>query len=139
MTKNKKLALVYLVTPYTCKEQKGQKVRRRIENERFKIVTEVSVLLIKQGYVVFSPITQSHTQKKIAEKMGISLNGNWAFWREFDLTLLRLCDMVFVLKAPGWTVSDGVTNEIEEAISKNLPVKYITYDKKTQTIKIKEK
>lgn len=129
---------IYLGTPYTCTEYKTLRVRRRIENERFRLVTAVSCLLVEMGIAHFSPITQSHIQKKIAADMGILFLSDFEFWRSFDLMMLRGCTQLYVLKLKGWEDSIGLYAEIKEAKRLGLPVLYIAYNEKEQTLDIKE-
>lgn len=127
---------IYLAVPYTCQEFKTLRVRRRIENERFRLVTEVSVILVEMGVAHFSPITQSHVQKKIADDMGITFVSDFEFWRRFDLAMLQGCTEMYVLKLPGWKNSVGVMAEIKRAQRLKKPVSYITYDEANQVITI---
>lgn len=138
MKKKKKKQLIYLATPYTCLGRKSAAVCARIEGERFRIVTEVSILMFKQGLVVYSPITQSHTQKQIAEGMGMSLAGDFSFWATFDLAILNFCTDLYILKIPGWNTSDGVQGEWAEALLLGLPVSWVLYDEEKQTIRIQK-
>lgn len=138
MRRKKKRQLIYLATPYTCLGRKSAAVCARIEGERFRIVTEVSILMFKRGLIVYSPITQSHTQKQIAEGMGMSLAGDFSFWSEFDLSILYFCTDLYVLKIPGWDTSDGVQGEVAEAARLGLPISYITYNEEAQTIRIQK-
>lgn len=134
----KKKQLIYLATPYTCLGRKSTVVRKRIEGERFRIVTEVSILMFKRGLIFYSPITQSHSQKQIALGMGFSLEGDWPFWSKFDLSILAFCTDLYILKIPGWDTSEGVQGEWNEAKRLDLSVSYVLYDEEKQTIKIQK-
>lgn len=138
MGRKKKKQLIYLATPYTCLGRKSAVVRDRIEGERFRIVTEVSILMFKQGLIFYSPITQSHVQRQIAVGMGFSLEGDWLFWSMFDLGVLAFCTDLYILKIPGWNNSHGVQGELDGAIKLGLPVSYILYDEENQTIRIQK-
>lgn len=138
MGRKKKKQLIYLATPYTCLGRKSAAVCARIEGERFRIVTEVSILMFKRGLIVYSPITQSHTQKQIAEGMGMSLSGDFSFWSAFDLSILSFCTDLYILKIPGWDTSDGVQSEYNEAMKLGLSLSYVLYDEEKQTIRIQK-
>ena len=125
---------IYLGTPYTCTEYKTLRVKKRIENERFRLVTEVGCLLIEMGIAHFSPITQSHVQKKIAADMGILFLGDFEFWRSFDLMMLRGCTELYVFKTKGWEDSAGLCAEINEAQRLGLPISYVNYNEEEQTL-----
>ena len=138
MGRKKKKQLIYLATPYTCLGRKSHAIRERIEGERFRIVTEVSIILFKRGLILYSPITQSHTQKQIAVGMGISLDGDFGFWSKFDLSILGFCTDLYILKIPGWDTSHGVQGEMAKATRLSLPISYVLYDEEKQTIRIQK-
>ena len=138
MKKKKKRQLIYLATPYTCLGRKSLAVRERIEGERFRVVTEVSILMFKRGLILYSPSTQSHTQKHIALGMGFSLEGDWLFWSKFDLSVLSFCTDLYILKVPGWDTSSGVQGEWAEALLLGLPVSWVLYDEEKQTIRVQK-
>lgn len=114
--------LIYLATPYTDSH-------RGVEIYRFQQVTAVSAVLLENGVFNFSPITQSHEQHMLG-----NLPGTWDFWKEVDLTFLDRCDEIYVLSAPGWQESIGVTAEIKFAKENNIPVKYILFDENDNNI-----
>ena len=128
--------IAYLATPYTYKASSFLGMRKKVERERFKMVTEVSVLLSQQGIINFSPITQSHVQKTIASKMNVKLGGSWSFWKTTDLLMLSVCSALYVLREPGWGVSVGVQGEMKEANRLGLPIYFIDYNRARQTIKV---
>jgi hypothetical protein len=136
--RKKKRQLIYFATPYTCQGRKSLTVRERIEGERFRVVTEVSILLFKRGLVFYSPITQSHTQKQIAIGMGLTLGGDFSFWSKFDLAILSFCTDLYVLKVSGWDTSEGVLGEMAEARRLRLPISFVLYDEEKQTIRIQK-
>ena len=130
--------LIYLATPYTCRGSKAQVVKDRIEGERFRIITEIAVLMFNKGLVFFSPITQSHVEKQIAKNMNINLSGDWETWKRFDLSFLSFCTVLYIAKIPGWDTSVGVLGELKEAKRLGLPVHFVMYDEEKQTIKIEK-
>lgn len=134
-----KKELIYLAVPYTCKGSKSQVVKDRIEGERFRIVTEIAVLMFNEGLVFFSPITQSHIEKQIAGNMNIDLSGDWNTWKRFDLNFLSFCTALYVAKIPGWDTSVGVLAELKEAVRLGLPVYFVIYDEEKQTIEIERR
>lgn len=133
-----KRELIYLAVPYTCKGNKANIVKDRIEGERFRIITEIAVLMFNEGLVFFSPITQSHVEKQIARNMNINLSGDWETWKRFDLSFLSFCTALYIAKIPGWNTSVGVLAELEEAKRLDLPIHFVIYDEEKQTIKIKK-
>lgn len=116
------ISLIYLATPYSHKD-------KEVEKARFEIVTKVSAILTKHGYINFSPITQSHEQS-----LRCDMPTNWHFWQHIDRCFLRKCDELWVLSLPGWLESVGVTAEIEFAKSLNKTIRLITYREESDDI-----
>lgn len=106
--------LIYLAVPYSHPDE-------AVRLQRFETVTLVSALLIKQGVVNFSPITQSHEQAESHD-----LPGDWAFWETVDKVFLDRCDELYVLALPGWKDSVGVTAEIEHMKNSGKPIRYVS-------------
>ena len=116
--------LIYLAVPYTDKRI-PEKDRvpgdlTALEERRFKQVTVVSGRLAQSGIANFSPITQSHEQNRMV-KMG----GTWEDWKAIDEVFLAKADEIWILAIPGWSVSSGVTAEIQFMKDAGRPVKYI--------------
>jgi hypothetical protein len=106
--------LIYLAAPYSHKDPK-------VENERYRIVTEVaSILIVKTGCEVFSPITHSHLLNRMAIRYGTVKNARWHptydFWLQFDFRMLDLADWLYILKLDGWQESNGIAAEKERFI-----------------------
>ena len=131
-----KKGLAYLATPYTCTTSRFLKIRERVQKERFKTVTKVSILLSQRGIINFSPITQSHVQILIAPQIDVELGGGWSFWKTADLLMLSVCSALYVLRELGWIDSVGVQGEMREANRLGLPIYYVDYNKAQQTITI---
>ena len=103
---------IYLATPYSG--TLDQKV------SRFKAVNKVAARLMREGNLVFSPISHTHPIALAGE-----LPGDWMFWKEYDRTFIEWCDEVHVLKQDGWEDSVGIRNEIMIAAAMEKPVRYI--------------
>lgn len=104
---------IYLALPYTHPDPK-------VRESRFNIANGVAGRIMKQGYLVFSPISHTHP---IAEK--VRLPKEWDFWKRQDETFLHWCDEFWVLMMSGWKESKGVQAEIEIAKELGKPIKYI--------------
>ena len=128
--------IAYLATPYTYDASSLLEICERVERVRFEIVTEVSILLFRQGIINLSPITQSHVQKTIASRMNIELGSSWSFWKKADLLMLSVCSALYVLRIHGWKYSVGIQGEVKEANRLGLPIYFIDYDRARQTITI---
>ena len=96
---------IYLAVPYTG-----------MREESFIAVNRVAAILMKQGHVVCSPISQNHP---IAEQEGLPTD--WKFWKKYDLCFIEWCDALVLLKLDGWESSTGVTAEIKMARKLDKP------------------
>lgn len=108
--------IVYLACPYFHEDP-------QIVLSRFKQSNIAAGKLIKQKYIVFSPVSMSHPLSEAGK-----LPTNWEFWENFDRAFLGISSKLFVLKIPGWDTSISVKAEIEIAKELNLPVEYLEAD-----------
>lgn len=106
-------ALTYLACPYSHPD-------RAVRVARFNAVNVVAGQLMRQGHLVFSPISHTHP---IAEAGGLPLG--WDFWAAFDRAYLEASRGLIVLRLDGWRESVGVTAEIALAAELGIPVSYI--------------
>ncbi len=104
---------IYLATPYSHKDFV-------VMLHRFHQVNKAAASLMKEGDLVYSPISHTHP---------IALAGDlpkgWDYWEAYDLTFIEWADELYVLMQPGWKESVGVTAEIKIAKSMGKPVIYI--------------
>ena len=120
---------VYLATPYCYRPKSNEigvnkpdysELDAKIRLQRFEAVNEVALKLMKVGFVVISPISQSHP---IA--MQCDAPKDFEFWAEQDYNLILRSDMILVFCQEGWERSDGVKKEVLFAKQNNIPVFYI--------------
>ena len=105
---------VYLAAPYSHKDF-------AIRERRYLYTTQAANRLIRQGLLVFSPVTHGH----VIARLG-GLDGEFAFWEEHCLSFLRhWAQALYVLTLPGWKESIGVAAELAEADNLGLPVSFI--------------
>ena len=109
---------IYLAVPYTGTPKQQQ--------SRFEDVNKVAAMLMREGYLVFSPISHTHP---IA--MAGDLPKGWEFWKAYDLTFIEWCDEVHVLMLDGWYSSRGVTAERKLARELGKPIQYIKASKES--------
>ena len=130
---NKKL-VVYLATPYALKIKSKEigvtrpnysEQDKELRQQRFEAVNELAGKLIKAGFAVISPISQSHP---IAIQGDFT--GTFDEWADVDYNLISRCDMVFVFCQDGWEISEGVQKEIAFAMANKIPVILIDKDLK---------
>ena len=130
----KKKLVVYLAAPYSlvskskeigpnkpdCTEQD-----QALRVLRFEAVNAVAAALIKCGFAVISPISQSHP---IAVQC--NLGGSFDDWADMDYNIISRCDMVIVYCQDGWRDSEGIKAEIAFALANNITVIYVDKDLK---------
>ena len=100
--------------------QQYSSIYKEVREQRFKIACDVTAKLMKLGFVVFSPILNSHP----LDDAGLVPFG-WTFWQKQDLPMLKRCDVLLVLKTDGWEQSKGLKGEIECANLDNIPQLYV--------------
>ena len=129
---------VYLATPYVYKPKSNEigvnkpdysELDTKIRVQRFQAVNEVALKLMKVGFVVISPISQSHP---IA--MQCDAPKDFEFWAEQDYNLILRSDMILVFCQEGWERSEGVKKEVLFAKQNNIPVFYI--DKELRLLEV---
>lgn len=106
------------------------------KEERFQRVMELTSLLYRDGYQVFSPIIHCHPMSR-----AYGLPGTFNFWKKIDTTFISHCDWLVILKDEGWERSEGITGEITIAKRLVKPISFITfnsYDKDYQFEKFVE-
>lgn len=104
---------IYLACPYSDPDVS-------VQAKRFQAANKAAASLMKQGYLVFSPISHTHPIHLAGD-----LPGDYEFWRDYDETFIDWCDSVFVMKIPGWDTSKGIKREVEYAEFLGKPVRYI--------------
>lgn len=105
--------LIYVASPYSHPVDEI-----RIEN--YKVVSLYTANLVRNGFVIFSPITYGHHLTEFKE-----MPLDFEFWGNFCLTFLAKCDMMHVLRIPGWENSKGVREEIDFCKKFEIPIVYI--------------
>jgi len=104
--------IIYLAIPYSHDD-------KRIELMRFEIANFVASALMKQGEVVFSPISHTHPMVKYG------LPSNWEYWKSQDTAFLSVCTRFKIVKIDGWDKSSGVTNETKYMKERGIDVEYV--------------
>jgi hypothetical protein len=110
----KKRELIYLACPYTHHSA-------AIRLQRFQQATKAAAALIRQGHIVFSPITMTHPID--IEMAGSENTLGSDFWVAFDETFMERCDVFVLLPLDGWEQSGGVRREIEYFRKAGKPLK----------------
>jgi len=97
---------IYLACPYSVRASGHND---RWEAQRFECANIAAMRLIKQGFIVFSPISHSHP---ISLTQPDSENTH-ELWLGQDYEFLEWCDVVLQLEVPGADDSHGVAREYE--------------------------
>ena len=108
--------IIYLATPYSDPDP-------TVREYRFQCVNEVALDLIAQGYLVFSPISQTHPME-----VTTGICRGFDFWRSYNFGWLDVCDVLYVLKLRGWSRSIGVGGERAHAATKTPPMPEVLID-----------
>lgn len=107
--------IVYLACPYTHPDY-------GVREARFHSANRAAAQLIKQGRIVYSPITMTHPLD--GELAGESTMGS-DYWVNFDLAFMEACSEMVVLMADGWRESSGIKREIAYFEERGKPISYI--------------
>ena len=91
---------IYLAGPYSHKDP-------LIREQRFKMLNKYAAHLMRQGHIVYSPISMSHP---IAVDNDLPLE--FEFWEKQDTAFIEWCDIVHVLMVNGYKESKGVQREV---------------------------
>lgn len=93
---------IYLAIPYS-----------RYEERSFQLANEIAAELIRQGHIVFSPISMSHPIATIGK-----LKGDWETWKKIDFEFINWCDEVVVINFDKEAVQNsiGVQDELKYAL-----------------------
>jgi nucleoside 2-deoxyribosyltransferase len=111
---------IYLAIPYSG-----------IPELSFEVANKVAAKLMKEGHIVFSPISHTHP---IAEYLDESVRFDSEYWMKQDLCFVDWCDevRVVVIGEFGYDLIDkskGVQFELKHAKETNKPFEFIHYEK----------
>jgi len=104
--------ITYLACPYSHED-------KLVEEMRFEIANFVASSLMKQGEIVFSPISHTHPMVKYG------LPTDWGYWKSQDTAFLNKCNKIKVIKVVGWDKSSGVHAETEQMRKRGIFAEYI--------------
>lgn len=110
--------LTYLAIPYSHKSP-------LVRQSRFEIANRIAGDLMRNGHIVFSPISHTHP---IAQQC--NLPKDWSYWERFDSAYLSLSKKLVVVCIDGWKESIGVQAEIKIAESFGIDIEYIFLNNK---------
>ena len=105
--------MIYLASPYSDPDP-------AIREIRFKAVCMCAARLIYKDLHIFSPIAHSHV---IAVAGGLPTY--FAYWRAFDLAMLKISNHLWIYTYPGWKDSTGIADEMKFAKNLGLDPRFI--------------
>jgi hypothetical protein len=108
--------IIYLACPYTHPDS-------HVREARFRAATRAAAALIKEGYVVYSPITMTHPIDVVLAGTTSTLGSD--YWVAFDEAFMDICSEMVILKVDGWDRSSGIRREREYFESQGKPVRFI--------------
>ncbi len=90
-----------------------------VREARFREACRCAAALMRQGYLVFSPIAHSHPMVEFG------LAGDYRFWEEFDGLMMAACSRMIVLTLDGYQDSIGVQAEVKAMRALGRPVRFV--------------
>jgi Domain of unknown function (DUF1937) len=108
--------IIYLACPYTDASPE-------IREQRFRAATKAAAALIKQGHIVFSPITMTHPIDVVLAGALGTLGSE--FWIKFDEAFMPFCSELVIVGVEGWDRSSGIAREREFFEASKLPVWFV--------------
>ena len=108
--------VVYLACPYTDPDPAVRKAR-------FDVATVVAADFIREGRIVYSPITMTHPIDIVIAGASNTLGSD--FWVAFDEAFMEMCSEIVVIRLEGWQKSRGITREIAYFKDHKKPIRYM--------------
>ncbi len=101
---------IYLACPYSHPDPK-------VREARFRKVNEYAAQLLREGHLVFSPISHSHPIAVQCE-----LPTEHTFWKKWNGSFIEWCNVLYVAALDGYLESEGVWWEMKTAKRKGKEV-----------------
>lgn len=111
--------LAYAGAPYTALNADGTEDKAMIA-ERMRVFMMCLASLTRRGIKVCSPLLMDGVRKHDAD-----IPGDWKYWGDYSTVMLEKCNVLIIIKIPGWDKSSGVAGEIQIAKVNRIPVIYI--------------
>lgn len=107
-----KTEIEYLSIPYSHPDM-------LIRKNRFEVANKITADLMKQGRIIFSPISHCHPLTDYG------LPGAWDYWKKYNREFLKICKRLIIVKLDGWEESVGVTAELKIADEEGITIEYM--------------
>jgi len=109
----KENGLWYFAHPYTCYDDIPE--RYLIQEANFQLCLRRTIRLIESGWIIFSPIVQSHLVQSLSVQFlrhcRNDLMGLHKLMMNIDLTILHETNFCGLILAPRWEDSNGCNQE----------------------------
>lgn len=105
--------MIYIASPYSDPD-------KSLVNYRVKVVCQYAAHLFKLGFTCTSPILVGTAIFQHAE-----LPSDFEFWEKMSYDTLKRCDLLAVIKLPGWESSVGVQAEITFAKKNRIIIEHV--------------
>lgn len=105
--------LTFISSPYSDSDPS-------IVEQRAWVVQQCAIWLFNAGHYPISPILIGHS---IVSHVKLDEAG----WINYSLVLLETCEVVWILRLPGWERSAGVNAELNKAIELGKVIKFVDY------------
>jgi hypothetical protein len=106
--------MIFISAPYSSKDPAETEMK-------MKFFLAVDAYFTKIGIHTVSPL-----YKHILVKASHEVPGDWKFWKDYSIELLKTCTTMVIVPYPGWEESTGVQGEIEAC--KQLGIRYYVFD-----------
>jgi len=103
---------VYLASPYTHEQYLVRALRA-------KAAARAAGVLLKAGYLVFSPIVHGHL---IAMYSKFPVPIDYSYWESLNKEFIIWSDVLYILTLDGWEDSAGIEREIDIAKTYNKEI-----------------
>ena len=101
---------IYLATPYSHR-------KASVQEARFYMACHLAGRLVREGYLVFSPIAHSHPIC-----ISCHLPSGFDYWERLDTEFLLWADIMLIAELEGWQLSEGIKKESELATNIGKPI-----------------
>jgi hypothetical protein len=105
---------IYLACPYSHPDP-------TVREKRFRSANHYAAYLLRQGHIVFSPLSHSHP---IAVQCGLP-ETDFEFWQAFSFAFVDWAEVIHVLMLDGWDTSIGVEAETRRAVEHGKLIEYV--------------
>ena len=109
--------IIYLACPYTHPDSKVRELN-------FRTATEAAAVLIREGHIIYSPITMTHPIDVVIAGTTATLGSD--YWVAFDEAFMDACSEIVILKVEGWDTSSGIRREMEYFKKQGKPIRFMS-------------